>query len=169
MPKNHVGVPTYGKCAKKYVALIESHGYAFDRVNSKGIAFYTHPERPELRVNAGMSDTDEHRSRRAFLKSIGETTDRDRSKRHVDRVKERRAREREEAAVEAARIEAQRDELIVERERVMAAFGAESVAEANAIARQIEKAERELRYWQSLMTETPATGHGGVKHAAHRS
>lgn len=163
--KAHNTVPTFNKSAKKLVTMLESAGFRFDRVNSKGICFYTHDAHPEQRVSPTMSDTVLHQSSRHLQRLLGVQTDRDRSKRDAARVKDRQAKEREQAAAEYARLEAERVVLVAERDDYCRRFGAESVAEANRIVAQIETTDRQMKYWSGLMTETPR----GEGHARHRA
>lgn len=169
MSKNHTIRPAYGKCAKRFVALLEAAGYEFDRVNSKGICFYTHESLPEQRVSARMTEAVLNIETRRLQRLTGVETNGDRSKRDALQVKARQAREREQAAAEYARLEAERGRLVAEREAFAARFGVTTTAEAKAIVEQIERTEREMRYWASLMSETPDTGHRGVEHAKHRA
>lgn len=158
-------VPAYGKSAKKLVAMLEDAGFEFDRINNKGVCFFTRPGFPEQRVHGQMTDRELHVNVRNLQRLLGVQTDRDRSKRDAVRVKDRQAREREQAAAEYARLEAERDRLIQERDDYCARFGASTVADANAIVARIEATERQMKYWAGLMTETPK-GDGHAKHRA---
>lgn len=158
-------IPAFSKSAKKFVTLLEQHGFTFDRVNTKGMCFYTHPAHQEWGVSQSMSDHDLHIQTRNLQRLLGVRTDRDRSKRDAVRVKERQAREREQAAAEYARLEAGRAVLIAERDDYCVRFGAASVTEANRIVAQIEATERQMQYWAGLMTESPRS-EGHAKHRA---
>lgn len=163
--KAHSTVPVFNKSAKRFVSALEETGYVFDRVNSKGISFYIHPVHAEQRVSQSMTDHDLHIQTRKLHRTLGVLTDRDRSKRDAVRVKDRQAKEREQAAAEYARLEAERAVLVAERDDYCRRFGAQSVTEANRIVAQIETTERQMKYWAGLMTETPR----GEGHARHRA
>ncbi|WP_217181426.1 type II toxin-antitoxin system HicA family toxin [Streptomyces sp. AC495_CC817] len=163
--KAHNIVPTFNKSAKKLVAMLEEAGFRFDRVNSRNVCFYVHEEYPEQRVIPRMTDKELHIGTRNLQRLLGVQTDRDRSKRDAVRVKDRQAKVREQAAAEYARLEQERAFLVAERDDYCRRFGATSVAEANRIAAQLEKNDREMKYWAGLMTESPK----GEGHARHRA
>lgn len=169
MPKTHVIVPTFGKAAKGLVALLCEQGFEVDRVNSKGMVYFRHDTLPEQRVNPRMSDTTAANEIRRFQRLVGMPTKGDLSKRDSATVSARRAKEREQAAAEHARLSEERDRLVAEKEAFAARFGVDTVAEANALVAQIERTEAQMRYWRDLMVETPDTGHRGVEHAKHRA
>lgn len=169
MSKGRAVIPTHNKSARKFAELLESSGYAFDRVNSKGICFYTHPSLPEQRVNPRMIDAILLHETRRFQRLIGAETKQDRSKRDAAHVKARAERARCQAAEEYAHAEAERARIVADRDKRLEFFGALTVADMNAIVAQLEKADREMRYWAALMTETPDSGHRGVDHAKHRA
>jgi hypothetical protein len=160
------GMPSFNKSARKFVALLEDAGFEFDRVNSKGICFYTHPSHTEQRVNPVMTDHVLHNETQRLQRLTTGVTDRDRSKRDAVRVKGRQAKDREQAAAEYARLEAERAVLVAERDDYCARLGTSTVADANAIVAQIEATERQMKYWAGLMTETPSTRENHAKHRA---
>lgn len=155
--------------ARDLIRFMEANGFVYDHCNTKSMQFFTHPTLETEGVNPYMDEHVARNTQRRLAKALGLVTDRDRSKRHVANVKDRQARARAQAAAEFERAQAERDRIVADRDRRLAYFGALTVADMNAIIAQIEKAEREMRYWQGLMTETPDSGHAGVKHATHRA
>lgn len=155
--------------ARDLIRFMEANGFEYDHCNTKSVQFFTHPTLETEGVNPYMDEHVARRAQRRIAKALGLETDLDRSKRHVANVKDRQARARAQAAAELERATAERDRIVADRDQRLAAFGALTVADMNRIVAQIEKAEREMRYWQGLMTETPASGHAGVKHATHRA
>lgn len=155
--------------ARDLIRFMEENGFEYEHSNTKGMQFFAHPSLDTEGINPCMDERSARHTQRRLAKALGVVTDRDRSKRHVANVKDRQAKARAQAAAEYERAQAERDRIVADRDRRLAYFGALTVADMNAIIAQIEKAEREMRYWQGLMTETPDSGHAGVKHAAHRA
>ena len=157
------------KTYKKLVRFLGDHGYEFDRTNARGIEYFRHPASGELWVNPGLDERAARQIEHGVLKSLGIKTVAEEKKRNVAQIKEREAGDRARAAAELARLDADRDQLVLERDADLARFGVLSTSDMRAIIAKIEANERERRYWASLMTETPTSGHEGVKHAAHRA
>lgn len=168
MPKGlNYGQPK--KAAAELIQFLEANGFEFEHSNTKGVRFYVHPSIGSQSVSPFMNENAARHLHRKVARVLGLPTDLDKSKRDAGKVKDRQAKARAQAAAEFERAEKERDRLVAEREDLIGRFGAKSFAETNAIIAQIEKAEREMRYWQAQMTETPNSGHAGVKHAAHRA
>lgn len=134
---------------------------------------YTHsdlPNEPPVRIFHGIPDSQAGHLVENCTRRLGGVPKPGERKRNATQVKERQSADRERAAEEEARHRQELADLIARRDRGLGGMGGVlSAAEAREIERLIEAAERELRYWQSLMTETPDVGHRGVEHAKHRS
>lgn len=168
MPKGiKQGQPS--KAAGELIQFLEANGFEFEHANTKGMRFYVHPTLGTQSVSPFMDERTARHLHRKVARALGQQTDLDRSKRDAGKVKDRRAKARAQAAAEFERAEQERDRLVADRDKRLAYFGALTITDMNAIVAQIEKAEREMRYWQAQMTETPNSGHAGVKHAAHRA
>lgn len=168
MPKGlNFGQPQ--KAAAELIQFLEANGFEFEHSNTKGVRFYVHPTISTQSVSPVMNENTARHLHRKIARALGQQTDLDKSKRDAGKVKDRQAKARAQAAAEFERAEFERDRLVVDRDKRLEYFGVLTVADMNAIIARIEKAEREMRYWQAQMTETPNSGHAGVKHAAHRA
>lgn len=138
--------------AKRVVKALEQRGYSYARRNAKGHHVYALGGR-EVIVNMAMSEA----AARRVLTDLGEDLGKG-NKRNPARVKARQEHDRQRIEAEIARLERERAEF---RQRATLRWEE---------ARRIEAIERELRYWQQLMTEVPASGkHRGRGRARHQS
>ena len=153
------------------VALVD---LGFILIKTKGdTETYSHPklrDRPPVKIYYGITDTQSGHLIENCTRHLGEVPRPGERKRNATQVKERQKGDRKRAADEESRHRLELADLIAQRDRGLGGVsGALSRAESRDIERLIEAKERELRYWRSLMTETPSSGHEGMKHAAHRS
>jgi hypothetical protein len=140
---------------KDTVKFLETHGFEYDRTNSKQVDFYT-LNGMEVSLTGSCDERVAREIKRRVQKSLGLATDRDAGKRHADRVKARQASERDRAAREVAKREREIAELLEHRDDILGGIGGlVTDREAARIEQLIEQQERELREWRRLMQGKP--------------
>lgn len=144
------------KAAKHVIKCLEDNGYTLERVNSKGFQIYVAGGRRPIGVNPRIGDRDAKVLVRNLERDCGGVSDSRQSKRKPDRIKARQAIERDRAAEEVERRKAEVEALLAERDARMGRAGfSGSDADFKEFLIRLEREERELAYWQKLMTEIP--------------
>lgn len=149
---------------KELVAQLEALGFGYDRTNSKGTDYYTHPLCREIGVSTNSSPDTHRNELRTAKRSLG--IDTSAGKRNPQQIKLRQAAERAAIAEELNRHEA---EIATIRLAKLEGLDGAAVRLAESQIRAIEDKVRELRARdRELLALMSAPGSGGDR-AKHRS
>jgi hypothetical protein len=159
------------KAAKALTKDLERLGYVWTGSNSKGLMAYTHPGGHQILISGGIHETAARDLLRTAREACG-VAEVPTSKRHSDAIKERRARERDVHQRELKQHEDLLDQLLAERDRMLAGHAADLTSrQIRDIEACIERTEREVAKYARLMTEVPssASHSGTARTARHRA
>lgn len=150
--------------------LAEQLGYEFVDINSKGARRYTHTGAPDALILPAMCEHAARTLERRMLAATGNLVQK--PKRDPKAVRDRQSRDRELQRLEKARHQAALADLIAERNRMLSGYAADLTrGQVVAIEQSIERAERQVAYYERLMTESPSSAdHSGKSRSArHRA
>lgn len=153
------GKKHFKQVEKKLAAL----GYEFDHINNCGLWLYTHPDRPPMSVNVSMNEVSARAIARKLDRDLG--VERVINKRNAQAIKDRRATGRDRAKAELAVLDAQRAQIIAEKDALpTGALSGIDRGRRIAIEREVLRIDQERAKWQRLMTEPPAPLQNATRH-----
>jgi predicted RNA binding protein YcfA (HicA-like mRNA interferase family) len=145
---------------------LRQFGYEFvDKTNGGSRWLYSHPDGRELVVTPDLNEHTARQIIRQLERENGQAAKA--AKRNPEAIKARHAEERRQLKEQAARLDAERLRLLVERDSLLSGAASHLTnGQLRDLERRVEVIERERRALETLMTERPAPGHGDVKHRA---